>query len=116
MHAGMFAAIDASARTVVLVEGVSDQRALETLAARHGHDLASAGVAIVAMGGSKNVRYAVDRFGRAGLDLRLAGLVDAPKKATTGARSSGPDLRSVRRELISSASASSSAKPTSRTS
>lgn len=76
----MFAAIDASAHTVVLVEGVSDQRALETLAARRGHDLASAGVAIVAMGGSKNVRYAIDRFGPAGLDLGLAGLVDAPEE------------------------------------
>ena len=51
MDVGMFAAIDASARTVVLVEGVSDQRALETLAARRGHDLASAGVTIAAMGG-----------------------------------------------------------------
>ena len=80
MRAGMFASIAASARTVVLVEGVSDQRALETLAARRGHDLASAGVAIVAMGGSKNVRYAADRFGPAGLDLRLAGLVDAPEE------------------------------------
>ena len=76
MRDGMFSPIDA-ARTVVLVEGVSDQRALETLAAKRGHDLASAGVAIVAMGGSKNVRYAVDRFGPAGLDLTLAGLVDA---------------------------------------
>jgi len=76
----MFAEVEGSARTVVLVEGVSDQRALETLAARCGHDLASGGVAIVAMGGSKNVRYAVDRFGPAGLDLRLAGLVDAPEE------------------------------------
>lgn len=80
MRAGMFTQIDGSARTVVLVEGVSDQRALETLAARRGQDLASAGVAIVAMGGSKNVRYAVDRFGPAGLDLGLAGLVDAPEE------------------------------------
>jgi hypothetical protein len=80
MHPGMFASVDPSSRTVVLVEGVSDQRALETLAARRGHDLASAGVAIVAMGGSKNVRYAVDRFGPAGLNLALAGLVDAPEE------------------------------------
>lgn len=80
MHAWRFAAIDASARTIVLVEGVSDRRALETLAARRGRDLASEGVAIVAMGGSKNVRYAVDRFGPAGLDLQLAGLVDAPEE------------------------------------
>ena len=76
----MFAAIHASAHTVVLVEGVSDQRALETLTARRGHDLASAGVAIVAMGGSKNVRFAIDRFGPAGLDLGLAGLVDAAEE------------------------------------
>ena len=80
MRASLFTEIDPSARTVVLVEGVRDQRALETLAARHRHDLASAGVAIVAMGGSKNVWYAVDRFGPAGLDLRLAGLVDAPEE------------------------------------
>ena len=80
MRAGMFTEIDGGARTVVLVEGVSDQRALETLAGRRGHDLASAGVAIVAMGGSKNVRYAVDRFGPAGLDLSLTGLVDAPEE------------------------------------
>ena len=33
------------------------------------------------MGGSKNVRYAVDRFGPAGLDLGLAGLVDAPEES-----------------------------------
>ena len=80
MRAGMFTEIAGSARTVVLVEGVSDQRALETLAARRGRDLAPQGVAIVAMGGSKNVRYAVDRFGPAGLHLRLAGLVDAPEE------------------------------------
>jgi hypothetical protein len=80
MQAGLFTDIDETARTVVLVEGVSDQRALETLAARRGHDLASAGIAIVAMGGSKNVRYAVDRFGPAGLGLRLSGLVDAPEE------------------------------------
>src|SRR5215204_3943462 len=80
MRAGMFSEIDGTARTVVLVEGVSDQRALETLAARREHDLASAGIAIVAMGGSKNVRYAVDHFGPAGLGLRLAGLVDAPEE------------------------------------
>ncbi|MGH2630788.1 MAG: TOPRIM nucleotidyl transferase/hydrolase domain-containing protein [Actinomycetota bacterium] len=81
MRAGMFTSIDASARTVVLVEGVSDLRVLETLAARRGHDLASAGVAIVAMGGATNVRHAIDRFGPDGLDLRLTGLVDAPEES-----------------------------------
>ena len=101
MTGGRFTAIDASARTVVLVEGVSDRRALETLAARRGHDLDSEGVAVVALGGSKNVRSAVDRFGPAGLDLRLAGLVDAPeegdyRRALEGA---GLPLRSTRADL-----------------
>jgi Overcoming lysogenization defect protein-like, TOPRIM domain len=36
---------------VVLVEGISDQVALETLATRRGRDLGSEGVGIVAMGG-----------------------------------------------------------------
>jgi hypothetical protein len=80
MRDEMFAPVDGSVRTVVLVEGVSDRRALETLAARHGHDLAVVGVAIVATNGSKNLRYAVDRFGPGGLDLHLAGLVDAPEE------------------------------------
>jgi hypothetical protein len=65
------------ARAVILVEGVSDQRALEALAARRGRDLAGEGVALVPIGGSKNIARAVERFGPAGLGLRLAGLCDA---------------------------------------
>ncbi len=65
------------ARAVILVEGVSDQRALEALAARRGRDLAGEGVAVVAIGGSKNIARAVERFGPAGRGLRLAGLCDA---------------------------------------
>lgn len=65
------------ARAVILVEGVSDQRALETLAARRGRDLAGEDVAVVPIGGSKNIARAVERFGPAGLGLRLAGLCDA---------------------------------------
>jgi hypothetical protein len=64
------------ASTVVLVEGVSDQAALETLAARRGRDLADAGVAIVAMGGATNLGHFLTLFGSAGLGLRLAGLCD----------------------------------------
>lgn len=65
-----------SASTVVLVEGESDQRALETLAERRGRDLAAADVAIVAMGGATNIRHYVDRYGPHGLNVRLAGLCD----------------------------------------
>jgi hypothetical protein len=42
-------------RTVVLVEGTSDQVALQTLAARRGRDLAADGVAIVPMGGARSI-------------------------------------------------------------
>jgi hypothetical protein len=64
-------------RTVVLVEGTSDQVALQTLAARRGRDLAAEGVAIVPMGGARSIGRFLERFGPRGLDLRLAGLCDA---------------------------------------
>jgi hypothetical protein len=68
---------DATARTVVLVEGRSDQRAIETFAARRGRDLRAEGVAIVPMGGAKSIGSYLARFGPRGLDLDLAGLCDA---------------------------------------
>jgi len=61
---------------VVLVEGVSDQRALETLAERRGRSLATEGISIEPMGGSKNIGGFLGRFGPEGLNLRLAGLCD----------------------------------------
>lgn len=66
-----------SARAIVLVEGVSDQLALEAIARRRGRNLEGEGAAIVAMGGATNVRSFLDRYGPHGLDLRLAGLCDA---------------------------------------
>ena len=63
--------------TVVLVEGVSDQVALQALAARRGRDLAAEGIAEVPMGGASNIRGFLELFGPRGLDLRLAGLCDA---------------------------------------
>jgi predicted ATP-dependent endonuclease of OLD family len=65
------------ARTAVLVEGVSDQLALEALAKRRGRSLDAEGVSIVSMGGATNIRSFLDRFGPQGLDVRLAGLCDA---------------------------------------
>lgn len=64
-------------RAVVLVEGESDQAALETLARRRGRVLAADGASIVAMGGATNLRAYLRRYGPEGLDLRLAGLYDA---------------------------------------
>ncbi|HEY8760419.1 MAG TPA: ATP-dependent endonuclease, partial [Candidatus Dormibacteraeota bacterium] len=66
-----------SARAVVLVEGVSDQLALEALAERRGRYLDAEGVSIVPMGGATNIRRALDVFGPRGFDVRLAGLCDA---------------------------------------
>jgi hypothetical protein len=64
-------------RTVVLVEGISDQFALETLAERGGRDLHAEGISIVPMRGAMNIRSFLDLFGPRGLDVRLAGLCDA---------------------------------------
>lgn len=64
-------------RSVVLVEGASDRRALETLAERCGRDLAAEGVAVVAMGGAQAIGEHLERFGPTGLDVALAGLCDA---------------------------------------
>jgi hypothetical protein len=68
------------ARTVVLVEGVSDRRAVEALAARRGRDLDAEGVAVVAIGGAQAIGRYLDRFGPRGLDVKLAGLCDAAEE------------------------------------
>lgn len=63
-------------RTAVLLEGLSDLAAVETLAARQGRDLAAEGVCVVQMAGATNVgRYALT-LGPPGLGLRLTGLCD----------------------------------------
>jgi hypothetical protein len=58
---------------VVLVEGMSDRRAVETLARRRGLDLAGSGVAVVPMGGFGNLPRVLEEY----RGLRLAGLYDA---------------------------------------
>jgi hypothetical protein len=64
-------------RTVVLVEGISDQVALQAIAARRGRDLAAERIAVVPMGGARNIRHFLELFGPRGLAVRLAGLCDA---------------------------------------
>jgi hypothetical protein len=71
---------DEHARAVVLVEGLSDQRALEALAARRGRDLAADGVSVVSIGGATNIGSALDLFGPRGRDAQLAGLCDAAEE------------------------------------
>jgi hypothetical protein len=67
-------------RAVILVEGMSDQAALEALAERRGRILGSEGISIVHMGGATNIGRFLDLLGPQGLDVRLAGLCDAAEE------------------------------------
>jgi hypothetical protein len=64
-------------RAVVLVEGLSDQVALEALAARRGRDLGAEGVSVVPIGGAQAIGRFLARYGPHGLDITVAGLCDA---------------------------------------
>jgi hypothetical protein len=64
----------------VLVEGISDQRALEALAERRGRDLEAEGVSIVPMGGAQAIGRFLELLGPQGLNVRLAGLCDAAEE------------------------------------
>jgi hypothetical protein len=63
-------------RKVALVEGVSDQAAVERLAVRRGRDLDAEAVCVVPMGGATNIRRFVDVLGPHGLGTSIAGLCD----------------------------------------
>lgn len=65
------------ARTVVLVEGISDQMALESIAERQGRNLDAEGVTIVPMGGVTAITPFLQLYGPPGFALRVAGLCDA---------------------------------------
>lgn len=80
--------MQAGPRTVVLVEGVSDQRAVEALARRRGRDLDAEQVAVVPMGGATNIGRFLRRLGGGGAGpgsgVRLAGLCDAREAGDFG--------------------------------
>jgi len=59
-------------RAIVLVEGTSDQLAVETLARRRGRDLQAERVGVVPMGGYGNLPRVLEQY----RDVRLAGLYD----------------------------------------
>ena len=104
-------------RAVVLVEGVSDQGAVEALAERHGRDLHTERISVVPIGGAQAIGQFLNLFGPAGLDVRLAGICDAGR----GGRLP-PRPRAGRHSVSGSPAsrwsgwASSSARPTWRTS
>jgi OLD-like protein len=66
--------------TVVLVEGISDQIAVEALAERLQRNLAAEGVSIVPIGGAQAIGRFLRAFGPQGLDVNLAGLYDAAEE------------------------------------
>ena len=67
--------------TVILVEGVSDQIALETLARGRGRDLHALGAAVVPTGGAHAIGQFAVRFGPAGPGLHIIALCDAGEEA-----------------------------------
>jgi hypothetical protein len=67
-------------RAVVLVEGVSDQSALEALAERHGRDLHAEGISVVPIGGAQAIGRFLNLYGPRGFDVTLAGLCDAAEE------------------------------------
>jgi hypothetical protein len=67
----------AGAQAIILVEGLSDQIALETLAVRRGRDLDAEGVVILPVGGAHAAARYLRRFGPEGAGVHLAGLCDA---------------------------------------
>lgn len=69
------------ARAVILVEGVSDQLALDALARRRGRDLAAEGVSVTPMRGATNIARFLERFGPHGTGLKLAGMCDAGEES-----------------------------------
>jgi hypothetical protein len=66
----------ADAQAVVLVEGISDQIAVETAAVRRGRDLSAEHVVVLPMGGAHGLARYLTQLGPAGAGLRLAGLCD----------------------------------------
>jgi hypothetical protein len=62
-----------SARAVVLVEGISDKVAVETLAKRRVRDLDAEGVFVLPIGGAQAIGGFLKRLGPGGQDVRLAG-------------------------------------------
>jgi len=70
-----------AAHAVVLVEGVSDARAVKAVAARRGRDLDAEGVSVVPIGGAQAMGRFLNELGPRGRRVRLAGLYDVGEEA-----------------------------------
>ena len=71
------AGLSGSTPSQVLVEGLSDEAALKTLAERRAIDLEAAGIRIVRLGGAHRIGRFLDDLGASRDGVRLAGLCDA---------------------------------------
>ena len=71
---------------VILVEGISDQIAIETLASRQGRDLDHEGIVVLPMGGAQAITRFARQLGPAGERLALAGFCDADATTASVAR------------------------------
>ncbi|HSR83275.1 MAG TPA: TOPRIM nucleotidyl transferase/hydrolase domain-containing protein [Streptosporangiaceae bacterium] len=91
----------AAADAVVLVEGISDQIAVETLAARRGRDLAAERMVVLPTGGAHAITRYVRQLGPAGAGLRLTGLCDSGEEYVVrrGLASGGIGLPETRAEM-----------------
>jgi hypothetical protein len=63
---------------VILVEGISDKIAVETLAERYGRDLAAEGVSVLAIGGAHSIRRVIEGLGAG---VTVVGLCDSREQA-----------------------------------
>lgn len=81
--------------TVVLVEGVSDQRAVEALARRQGHDLMAERVALIPTAGATNLGRFLALLGPKGHDVRLAGLCDEAEEDDFGRALEGAGMGEI---------------------
>jgi hypothetical protein len=68
--------VTVSAQTVVVVEGISDRIAIETLAERRGRDLAAEGVSVVPIGGAQRIGAYLELLRAEQPDVCVAGLCD----------------------------------------
>lgn len=93
-----------STRSVVLVEGLSDKAAIETLAMKSGRDLRREAVSVIAIAGATNFVQFLELLGPSGYDVPLAGLCDQAeepglKEALASARVGTPATRRQVEEL-----------------
>lgn len=71
-------------KAIILVEGVSDQRAVEALARLRGRDLEREDVAVIPTAGVTNIGRFLDMLGPGGHDVTLAGLCDQGEEWAVG--------------------------------